>query len=176
MRAALLLLLLVSTPALAQTAGGGAAAPSQARFRRPEAESTPSSSYHRLFEAGQATVQVSVVGAVQQPGLYEIAVGTDIGRLLALSGGPRYETRENTRRRVELRLFRPQAGTEPIYATTLQDAATNTAAYPRLCEGDTFLVDVIEKRGFGWQEIAALAGGISAVAVVVGVLLGGGGN
>jgi hypothetical protein len=147
--------------------------PCQGRFLRPAPEGTPSASYHRYYLPGEATVQVSVVGAVQQPGLYEVAVGTDIGRLLALSGGPRYDVRESGRgRRVELRLFRPQAGPLAIYATTLQDAATNTAAYPPLCEGDTFLVDVIERRRFGLQEIATIAGGVSAIALIVSVIAG----
>jgi hypothetical protein len=148
--------------------------PCQGRFLRPTPEGTPTASYHRFFLPGEATVQVSVVGAVQQPGLYEVALGTDIGRLLALSGGPRYDVRESGRgRRVELRLFRPQAGPLPIYATTLQDAATNTTVYPPLCEGDTFLVDVIERRRFGLQEIATIAGGVSAIAFLVTALVGG---
>jgi len=147
--------------------------PCQGRFLRPAPEGTPTASYHRFYLPGEATVQVSVVGAIQQPGLYEVAVGTDIGRLLALSGGPRYDIRESGRgRRVELRLFRPEAGPQAIYATTLQDAATNTSVYPDLCEGDTFLVDVIERRRFGLQEIATVAGGVSAIAFLVSVIAG----
>ncbi len=161
-------LALLSTPALAQ------ADPCAGRFLRPTPEGTPTASYHRFFLPGEATVQVSVVGAVQQPGLYEVALGTDIGRLLALAGGPRYDVRESDRRRrVELRLFRPQAGPLAIYATTLQDAATNTAVYPALCEGDTFLIDVIERRRIGLQEIATIAGGVSAIAFLFSALVGG---
>jgi hypothetical protein len=169
----LLLLAALALTLAASAARAQAPDPCQGRFLRPTTEGTPTASYHRFFLPGEATVQVSVVGAVQQPGLYEIAVGTDIGRLLALSGGPRYEARESgRRRRVELRLFRPEAGAEPIYATTMQDAATNTAVFPHLCEGDTFLVDVVEKRGFGLQEIATIAGGLSAVALLFGALGG----
>jgi hypothetical protein len=171
--------LALAFPAVAQTAQPARVPagydPCQGRFIRPDVATTPTASYHRFFEPGEATVQVSVVGAVVQTGLYEVAVGTDIGRLLALAGGPRYEAREGGgRRRVELRLFRPEAGPTPIYATTLEDAATNTAVYPALCEGDTFLVDVVERRAFGWQEAATIAGGVSAVAILLGTLLGGG--
>lgn len=173
-----LLALALAVPVAAQTAAPARVPdgfdPCQGRFIRPDVATTPTASYHRFFEPGEATVQVSVVGAVVQTGLYEVAVGTDIGRLLALSGGPTYAARESRgRRRVELRLFRPEAGPTPIYATTLEDAATNTTVYPALCEGDTFLVDVVERRAFGWQEMATIAGGVSAVAILVGTLFGG---
>lgn len=145
--------------------------PCRGRLGRAELTEATSNTYYRYFVPGEATVQVHVEGAVQQPGLYEVGVGTDLGRVLALSGGPRYEAREqNRRRRVEIRLYRPNAGELPIYATTLQDTATNPDAYPALCEGDTMLIDVVESKRFGWQEIATIAGGISAVAFLVQAL------
>jgi len=114
-----------------------------------------------------------VEGAVQQPGLYEVGVGTDLGRVLALAGGPNYATRESNRdRNVEVRLFRPNAGSAPIYATTLEDTATNPDVYPDLCEGDTMLIDVVESKRFGWQAVGIIAGGLSAVALIVRVLGG----
>jgi hypothetical protein len=99
-------------------------------------------------------------------------VGTNLGRVHALAGGPRYDVREPGRRReVEVRLFRPHAGMEPIYATTLQDTATNPAVYPALCEGDMMLVDVVEKQGlFTWQTVATIAGGLSAAAFLIQAL------
>lgn len=134
-------------------------------------ETTVTSTYFRHFVPGEATVQVNVEGAVQQPGLYEIGVGADIGNLLALSGGPAYGSRESERdRKVEVRLYRPNSGSAPIYATTFEDTATNPDVYPNLCEGDTMLIDVIESKRFGWQEVGIIAGGISAVAFVVQAL------
>ncbi len=134
-------------------------------------ETTATSTYFRYFVPGEATVQVHVEGTVQQPGLYEVGVGTNLGRVLALSGGPRYETRQNNQNReVEVRLYRPNAGSAPIYATTLQDTVTNPDVYPNLCEGDTMLIDVIESKRFGWQEVGIIAGGLSAVAIVLQVL------
>jgi hypothetical protein len=143
--------------------------PCMGRLGRAELTQTTSSTYFRFFTPGEATVQVHVEGAVQQPGLYEVGLGTNLGRVLALAGGPRYDVREPGRRRsVEVRLFRPHAGAEPIYATTLQDTATNTAVYPALCEGDMMLVDVVEKQGlFTWQTVATIAGGISAAAFLI---------
>ncbi len=136
-------------------------------------ETTATNTYFSFFLPGEATVQVYVEGAVQQPGLYEVGVGTDLGRVLALSGGPRYDSRDSNRdRRVEVRLFRPNAGSAPIYATTLEDTATNPDVYPSLCEGDTMLIDVVESRRFGWEEVGIIAGGLSAVAFIVRALSG----
>jgi len=136
-------------------------------------ETTATNTYFSFFVPGEATVQVHVEGAVQQPGLYEVGVGTDIGRLLALAGGPNYGTRDSNRdRKVEVRLFRPNAGLAPIYATTLEDTATNPDVYPDLCEGDTMLIDVVESKRFGWQEIGIIAGGLSAIAFIVRALSG----
>lgn len=164
------LALLVSTaPLEAQTAASPD--PCRGRLGRAELTEAPTGTYHRYYLPGEATVLVHVEGAVQQPGLYEVSVGTDLGRVLALSGGPRYEARERNRRReVEVRLFRPNAGPEAIYATTLEDTATNPAVYPPLCEGDTMLIDVVESKRFGWQEAATIAGGLSALALLVQAL------
>lgn len=146
--------------------------PCQGRLGRAQlTEVANTANYFQFYAPGEATVQVNVQGSVQRPGLYEIGVGTDVGRLLALSGGPLYAERDSDRdRRVEVRLFRPGQGPDAIYATLMQDTATNVDVYPPLCEGDTMLIDVIEKKSFGWQEIGIIAGGISAVAFIVQAL------
>jgi hypothetical protein len=146
--------------------------PCRGRLGRAELTQVTSNTYFRFFTPGEATVQVHVEGAVQQPGLYEVGLGTDLARLLALAGGPHYETRDaGRRRRVEVRLFRPQAGLDPIYATTLQDTATNPAVYPPLCDGDTMLIDVVERQSlFSWQAAATIAGTISAAAFLIQAL------
>ncbi|MCH8960503.1 MAG: SLBB domain-containing protein, partial [Bacteroidetes bacterium] len=46
------------------------------------------SSYHVFAKPGEATVQIQVLGNVKFPGIYEVGVGTDLGQLLALTGGP----------------------------------------------------------------------------------------
>ncbi len=164
-------LLILAALAAATPTGAHAQDVSEGRLGRAELTESTSNTYYRYYVPGEATVQVSVVGAVVQPGLYEVGLGTDLGRVLALAGGPRYEARESgRRRRVEVRLFRPDAGPEPIYATTLQDTATNPAAYPALREGDTLLIDVVERRAFGWQDAATVVGGLTAVALLIQAL------
>ena len=170
----LLALLLAALPAVAQDAYYATPIsfdPCQGRLGRAELTQTNSDTYYRFSTPGDATVQVHVEGAVVQPGLYEVGVGTDAGRVLALAGGPQYDVRDATKhRRVEVRLFRPNAGPDPIYATSLEDTATNPSVYPALCEGDTMLVDVVERQGFSWQTAATIAGGISAVALLIQAL------
>lgn len=168
----LALVLLASDVPLVQAQTNALLDPCIGRLGRAELmETTATSTYFSFYEPGEATVQVHVEGAVQQPGVYEVGVGTNLSRVLALSGGPRYDTRDSNRdRRVEVRLFRPNAGSAPIYATTLEDTATNPDVYPNLCEGDTLLIDVVESKRFGWQEVGIIAGGLSAVAFIVQAL------
>ena len=108
---------------------------------------------------------------MRNPGLYEVAVGTDLGRLLALTGGAAYDVREDReRQRAEVRLYRPQEGV--VLSSTTADIAANPSAFPPLREGDSIIVDVIRKRQFGWQDAATIAGGLSGVALLISVLAG----
>jgi hypothetical protein len=118
---ALLALLTVMAPASAQV--------EQGRLGRSELVTSTAPGYYVYHQPGQATIQVAVEGTVRNPGLYEIAVGTELGRLLALTGGPAYDARQpDQRQRVEVRVFRPAEGA--IYAATLQDLAANPAPAP----------------------------------------------
>ncbi|HYE95582.1 MAG TPA: hypothetical protein VD962_05200 [Rubricoccaceae bacterium] len=146
-------------------------ASSQPRLGRAEQTESSATAYYRHYQPGELTVQVSVVGAVEHPGLYEVGTSVDVGRILSLAGGPRVEPRERRdRRTVEVRLYRPNAGPAPIYATTLQATASAPGAYPVLEEGDTLFVDVVENKGLAWQDVFTIAGGLSAVAVIIGTL------
>ena len=128
--------------------------------------------YYYYHLPGEATIQVSVEGAVLYPGLYEVATETDLRRVLALAGGPRFEVRDrNSDRRVELRLYRPEAG--EIYAATLADAASNPSFIPDLLHDDALIVDVIERRRIGWQDIATVVGTIGTLAFIITAVTGG---
>ena len=159
--ACLLALALVAVPTSAQEAMG--------RIGRSEMIRSTAPGYYVYHEPGQATIQVAVEGAVRNPGLYEVALGTGLDRVLALSGGPAYDTRQpDQKQRVEVRLFRDGAGM--IYGATLQDLASNAGVYPDLEEGDSMVVEVITKRTFGWTDVLTIAGGLSAVAFLVDAL------
>lgn len=120
--------------------------------------------YHHL--PGEATIQVQVEGTVLYPGLYEVSAETDLRRVLALAGGPRYDLRDRqSDRRVEIRVLRPFAG--QVYGATLADAAVNPSVIPALRHDDVLLVDVIERRRFGWQDVATLVGALGTFGFLI---------
>ncbi len=128
--------------------------------------------YYRHHMPGEATIQVQVEGAVLNPGLYEVADETNMSQVLALSGGPRVESRDRqNNRRVELRIVRPEMGM--IYGATLGDAISNPSIVPPLCHQDALLVEVVDRRQFGWQDAATLIGAAGTVAFLAQLLLGG---
>lgn len=134
-------------------------------FGRAEQMSSNAAAYYYFYEQGQSTVQVSVIGAVRLPGLYEIATGTDVRRLLMLAGGPTLDTRDARRERtVTVQLLR--AGEErPVFERPLSEAVTGAA--PQLIEGDALLVEVVDRERFNWRDTFTILGGLSAVAFMV---------
>ena len=141
----------------------------EGRIGRSELVVNTTPGYYVYHQPGEATIQIAVEGAVRNPGLYEVAVGTKLNRLLALTGGATYEGRtSDERQRVEVQLFRPSEGV--VYRTTTSDVAADPDSYPALREGDTVIVDVVRKRGFSWRDGIAIAGSLSGVALLISVL------
>lgn len=135
------------------------------RIGRSEQTVSTAPGYYRHHLPGEATIQVQVEGGVVNPGLYEIADETDLRRLLALAGGPRVDVRDReSERRVELRLIRPERGL--IYGALLADAAANPAVIPALRHDDALIVEVVERRRFGWRDAISVLGGAAAAALV----------
>lgn len=173
MRRLVLLAGLLPALALAQPVDPQAPPADRAVTRIGQSEQTVSNApgYYRHHLPGEATIQVQVEGAVVNPGLYEIADETDLRQLLALSGGPRIDVRDRqSDRRVELRLIRP--GTGLIYGALLADVAANPATIPPLRHDDALLVEVIDKRRFGWQDAATVIGAAGTVAFLFQLLSG----
>lgn len=155
--AAIALLLFLTLPAHAQRVG------------RVEETNTNIDTYHFYVQPGAATVQVQVLGTVQSPGLYELSEGTDLGTLLALTGGPSLNPREPSQRRtVTIRLYRAGGAGGPnlAYEATLDEAIGDGSqgAYPPLQDGDVLSVEVVERVRFNWRDIFTV---LSAVAAVV---------
>ena len=160
----LLLLAGLAVPAAAQD-------PSQGRIGRSELVVNTTPGYYVYHQPGEATVQIAVEGAVRNPGLYEVAVGTRLNRLLALTGGATYAGRTaDERQRVEVQLYRPSEGV--VYRTTTNDVASDPDSYPPLHEGDTVIVDVIRKRAFSWRDGIAIAGSLTGIAFLINALAG----
>lgn len=123
-------------------------------YGRVEKTESNVNSYFYHVQPGNATVQVQVLGDVGASGLYEVDQGTDLGQLLALSGGPFSNSRQHlTRRTVTVRLYRHQSPTrELFYEADLEHAMTDTEAYPTLQDGDVLSVEITERRRFSWRD------------------------
>ena len=125
--------------------------------------------YHYYTQPGGVTVQVQVLGVVGATGVYELNVGTSLGTLLTLAGGPQISTRERRNRRdILLRLYRPSEGREaPLFEATFVSLLADPQASPPLRDGDVLLVEVVEYKRFNWRDAATLAGTAAALTLAL---------
>ncbi len=157
-------LLLLAPLALAPRAASAQATqpgepPMVTRLGQSEQTRSNSTGYYYNHLPGEATIQVQVEGAVAYPGLYEVGVGTDLRRVLALAGGPRLEARDrDSDRRVDIQLLRPSEGA--IFVSTLAAASVRPDLIPALHHDDTILIDVVSKRRFTIQDAATIIGAL----------------
>ncbi len=128
-----------------------AAAQVVGRFEQTESNATP---YYYHVSPGSRTIQVTALGAVIAPGLYEVNDDTSLGQLLALTGGPQMGPRpRRTTRTVTVKLFRPNEGSmAPIYDSVIEEGSIYTTEYPQIAEGDILRVDVVERERFNWRD------------------------
>jgi hypothetical protein len=140
------------------------------RLGRAEQTVSTAGTYYRHALPGEITIQVSVVGSVRQPGLYEIGESVDLNRLVALAGGPNIDPRDRTRERdITIRILRSSSGVQPAFWATLDQTATLAEA-PALNEGDTVLIEITERQRFTWRDGVAVIGGLGAVAFLIQAL------
>lgn len=151
---------------LSSTFVGLAAAQSVGRYEQTESNAGP---YYYYVVPGSRTIQVSVIGAVQSPGLYEVNDGTSLGQLIALTGGPQMGARaQRTRRNVTVRLFRPNGpAAEPIYDSVVEEGSIYTTEYPPLREGDILRVDVVERARFNWRDALQIVTAAASTYLIV---------
>ena len=136
------------------------------RLGQSEQTRSNSTGYYYNHLPGEATIQVQVEGAVAYPGLYEVGVGADLRRVLALAGGPRLDVRDrDSDRRVDIQLLRPQEGA--IYISTLAAASVRPDLIPPLRHDDTILVDVVSKRRFTVQDAATIIGALGTFGFLI---------
>ena len=141
---------------------------------RVEERTTSLSTYYVFTRVGEATVAVSVRGAVRFPGIYEVSAGTDVGTLLDLSGGGALPARVSGRRRtVDIRLFRETgAARQVVYAASFEELTTASGALPVLEDGDTLLVEIEERQRFSWRDGLNILTAAAAIALAVDRLAG----
>ncbi len=140
--------------------------PMVTRLGQSEQTRSNSTGYYYNHLPGEATIQIQVEGAVAYPGLYEVGVGTDLRRVLALAGGPRLDARDrDSDRRVDIQLLRPAEGA--IYVSTLAAASVRPDLIPPLHHDDTILIDVISRRRFTVQDAATIIGALGTFGFLI---------
>ena len=134
-----------------------------------EAREAISVSYHRFVRPGEVPMNVEVMGLVRSPGVYEVGLNTDLGRMLALAGGSSEGLRssgEDVKLRVDL--YRPDAsGRRLIYSTSLDSLFLESVPYPELQEGDVINVHGTVKKRFGWRDSLSIATSAAALALFI---------
>ncbi len=147
-----ILCLLISMPVQAQEFG---------RVGRVQSEDT---SYHIYTTPGKATIQILVMG-VANAGVYEIAEGTDLGELLAVTGAT-LNPRES---KIRVKLYREQGPTRTlIYDASMEEVMGAPENYPVLAERDFLMVEA-EARGPGFRftDLLAVVTTLSTLALLV---------
>jgi hypothetical protein len=114
--------------------------------------------YHKFVLPGEASVTVLVLGSAGA-GVYEVGRGTDLGRLLALTGASLIPAGAETRMKTTFRLFRQGATPgrrEVAYDATLPDFLSSPDRYPQLMEGDVFVIETVSRPRFGWRDALSI--------------------
>lgn len=148
--------------------------PAQAQtFGRVGTVIAEGSAYHVFAKPGEATVQIQVLGNVKFPGIYEVGAGTDLGQLLALTGGPvQVFTEGRVVRRTEttMRLYHGEGGRRDlVYEAAFETMLTNPGNYPVLQDGDVFNIETLtfERTQFGWRDGLTIVATLATVALVI---------
>lgn len=136
-------------------------------FMRVEETRTNANTYYYMLNPGSATIRVHVLGAVRLPGVYEISESTDLGQVIALSGGPVVNQQpRNTRTDISLRVYRPgPGGQQIIFNDAFESTLANPGIYPVMQEGDVIVMDVTQRTRFGWREAASIVSTIAVMAL-----------
>lgn len=123
--------------------------------------------------AAQPYARVSVWGAVNNPGLYEVGAGYDVEDVLSLAGGPQLRPLvDNTRRTVNIAVYRSGGpGSGPVYEASMNEFIANPSAHPMLQDGDVIEVTMREKRGWTGRDTLTLLGVTASAGVAVASLI-----
>lgn len=119
---------------------------------------------------GEATIQVSVWGTVGKTGVYEIPDGTDLDRLLTMTGGAPVQPRsERQRRTITLQIWRTSNEGERsvVYEAELEKLLGQPGAYPVLRDQDVLVVETVTDSKFSWREALQIASSLGTFALLM---------
>lgn len=138
----------------------------QAFWPAEETKTNVNNYYYYYVNPGTPTIRVHVLGAVRLPGLYEISSDTDLGEIIALSGGPPIAPHaSNSRTDVTIQIYRSTTGERSkVYDEQFTHSLTGFEGHPQLMDGDVVMMDVTHRQLFSWRDVTRV---ISSVAVVI---------
>lgn len=143
-------------------------------YGRVEQTDTNLGTYYYLVEGTEPTVQVSVLGDVAHPGLYEMSQVTALGKLLTLTGpdvgNAQTYGRGLNRKRTMVRLYRQETAGEPtlVFESRIEDVLLGAA--PPLQDGDVIMVHIRGVR-LDWRDVLRI-GQAAAVFILLGERIG----
>ncbi len=145
------------------------AATAQAFWRVEETKTNAGNYYYYYVNPGTATIRVQMLGAVRLPGLYEVSEDTDLGQLVALSGGPPMGVHPTgSELKVAMRVYRrTPSGEATIFEQSLDRTLSNPNAYPVLMDGDVIVMDVTQHQRFGWRDATRVISAVGVIALAV---------
>lgn len=119
---------------------------------------------------GEATVQVSVWGTVERPGIYEVGDTTSVDELLTMAGGAPIQPRQSNEdpARITVRLYRPQEdGRSLLFEARIDSILAGTATPPELKDKDVLTVETVQPTNFTWRDALSLSSVTLNLAVLV---------
>ena len=131
---------------------------------------TQGTSYFTFSRPGQNTIQVLMLGDVGKPGVYEVGEDTDLGRLLALSGGSKQPGGQGGSRLqgegdTSIRLYRNGEEGRRLILQEEMDDFVERSAYPDLQAGDVIRIE--SKEGFPWFGAVQFLASISTLTLTI---------
>lgn len=152
---------------------GGGLVPSagaQEFGRLEEMKDRTNVAYFYHARPGEATVQVSVWGTVERPGIYEVGDTTAVDELLTMAGGapiqPRQENEDPAR--ITVRLYRPRRGGRSLlFEANIDSILAGKADPPEIKDKDVLTVETVQPVNFTWRDALSLSSVTLNLAVLV---------
>ena len=130
----------------------------QSRYQR--------AAYYRYAEPDDVTIQVSVWGAVRNPGVYEIPRDAHLNLLFSAAGGPSLQVRqESDEQTIRVKLVRKteDGGREVVYRETMSGKIVVNEADPALQEGDVLTVESFIDPGLNWRDFLSIGTSLTSL-------------
>ena len=137
-------------------------------FDRLVETETNINAFYFLVEPGIATIQLSVFGKVENPGVYVLEDGTNLALLLGLSGGPISPNQPDIKQTVTVRMYRNSGSMRSLaYEASFEEVMDRAADSPTLSEGDIVIIDVEQKRKMNWRDIFTVIGPLLSTLLLI---------